>query len=48
MKEPYQAAFIALNKKGEVGAYSVIKGFDYVVSKNGVTEGYKSKYELES
>ncbi|MCR4418131.1 MAG: N(4)-(beta-N-acetylglucosaminyl)-L-asparaginase [Ignavibacteria bacterium] len=48
MKEPYQAAFIALNKKGEIGAYSVIKGFDYVVSKNGKTEGHKSKFELDN
>lgn len=47
LKEPFQAAFIALNKKGEIGAYSVREGFDYVVSKNGKTEGYKSKYELK-
>ncbi len=47
MKEPYQAAFIALNKKGEIGAYSVRKGFDYVVSKQGETNGYKSGFELE-
>lgn len=47
VKEPFQAAFIALNKKGEIGAYSVREGFDYVVSMNGKTEGYKSKYELK-
>lgn len=47
VKEPFQAAFIALNKKGEIGAYSVQEGFDYVVSMNGNTEGYKSKYELK-
>lgn len=47
VKEPYQAAFIALNKKGEIGAYSVRQGFDYVVSMKGETNGYKSKFELK-
>lgn len=48
VKEPFQAAFIALNKKGEIGAYSVQEGFDYVISMNGKTEGYKSKFELKN
>ncbi len=48
LKEPFQAAFIALNKKGEIGAYSVREGFDYVVSKNGKTDGFKSKFELKN
>lgn len=47
IKEPYQAAFIALNKKGEVGAYAVREGFDYVVSMKDETNGFKSKYELK-
>lgn len=47
MKEPYQAAFIAINKKGEFGAYAVREGFDYVVSMKGETNGFKSRYELK-
>lgn len=41
-----QVGFIALNKKGEFGGYSVIKGFNYAVhSKNG-PKVYNAKYIL--
>lgn len=42
-----QAAFIALNKNGETGAYSVRTGFDYMLTKNGETKGIKAGYELK-
>ncbi len=42
-----QAAFIALNNKGETGAYSVRTGFDYMLTKNGETKGIKSAFELK-
>lgn len=47
IKENYQAAFVSLNINGEIGAYSIREGFDYVLSVNGETNGYKSKFELK-
>ena len=31
----FQVGFIAINKQGEVGAYSVQKGFNYTVTEKG-------------
>ncbi|MBM4175573.1 MAG: N(4)-(beta-N-acetylglucosaminyl)-L-asparaginase [Ignavibacteria bacterium] len=42
-----QAAFIAMNSKGETGAYSVRTGFDYMLTKNGETKGIKASFELK-
>jgi isoaspartyl peptidase/L-asparaginase-like protein (Ntn-hydrolase superfamily) len=42
-----QSAFIALNKNGEIGAYSIRAGFDYMLTKKGETKGIKSAFELK-
>ena len=39
-----QAGFIAVNKQGEVGAYSVIKGFNYAVQTNEGAYTKDAKY----
>lgn len=40
----FQAAFIALNKNGEVGSYCIQKGFSYVKYQDGKNENVLSKY----
>lgn len=40
----FQAAFIALNKKGEVGSYCIQKGFSYMKYRDGKNENFKSPY----
>ena len=40
----FQAAFIALNKKGEVGSYCVQQGFSYMRYRDGINENFKSAY----
>jgi N4-(beta-N-acetylglucosaminyl)-L-asparaginase len=40
----YQVGFIALNKKGEHGAFSVRKGFQYAVFENGKNILYDSDF----
>jgi N4-(beta-N-acetylglucosaminyl)-L-asparaginase len=40
----YQVGFIALNKKGESGAFSVRKGFQYAVFENGKNILYDSDF----
>ena len=40
-----QVGFVALNKKGEFGGYSIQKGFDYCVqTDNGGSKVYDAKY----
>lgn len=41
-----QVAFIALNKKGEYGAFATIDGFTYCITNATGTKVYKSKYML--
>lgn len=41
-----QIGFIALNKDGEIGAYSVQRGFQYALYRNGKNELIDSRYEL--
>lgn len=41
-----QVGFLAINKKGEVGAYSVLKGFAYCVKTNTETRLYESEFLL--
>lgn len=41
-----QVAFIALNKKGEYGAFATIDGFTYCITNAAGTKVYKSKYML--
>ena len=43
----YQVGFIAVNVKGEVGAYSVRDGFEYALYKDGKNELTKSKYVMD-
>lgn len=40
----FQAAFIALNKKGEVGSFCIQKGFSYVKYQDGKNENIPSAY----
>lgn len=42
----FQAAIIAVNKKGEVGAYCIQKGFSYVKYQNGTNTNTTSKYYM--
>ncbi len=39
----FQVGFLAINKSGEIGAYSVQPGFSYALYKNNKNELYKSK-----
>jgi N4-(beta-N-acetylglucosaminyl)-L-asparaginase len=34
--------YLALNKQGEVGAYSIQKGFSYTITRNGITQVIES------
>lgn len=40
----FQAALIAVNKKGEVGSYCIQKGFSYVKYQNGTNTNISSKF----
>jgi N4-(beta-N-acetylglucosaminyl)-L-asparaginase len=42
-----QVAFLALNKKGEAGAYAIHKGFSYAVKNNNEEKMMASKYFME-
>ena len=42
----FQAAFIAVNKKGEVGSHCIQKGFSYVKYQNGKNENIPSPYNF--
>lgn len=42
-----QVGFIALNKNGEAGGYSVYKGFNYALRDNDINKMVDSKYDLE-
>jgi N4-(beta-N-acetylglucosaminyl)-L-asparaginase len=43
----YQIGFIAVNLKGEYGAYSVREGFEYAVYTGGKNELIKSRYVID-
>ncbi|HMS64652.1 MAG TPA: N(4)-(beta-N-acetylglucosaminyl)-L-asparaginase [Ignavibacteria bacterium] len=43
----YQVGFVALNVKGEYGAYSVRDGFQYALYKDGENKLYDSEYFLD-
>ena len=38
----FQIGYLALNKKGEYGAYAIQKGFNYTITKNGKTQVIES------
>lgn len=42
----FQAAFIALNKKGEIGSYCIQKGFSYVMYQNGDNTNNSSNFYI--
>ena len=42
-KPNFQVAYLATNKKGEIGAYSIHKGFSYTLYKNNQCENINSK-----
>ena len=43
-----QVGFLAINKKGEIGAYSVQKGFQYALRTNEVEKVFDAPYSLKS
>ena len=45
--EKIQVAFLALNKKGEVGTYAIHKGFSYAIKRNDLEALIPSKYKME-
>ena len=42
-KPNFQVAYLATNKKGEIGAYSIHKGFSYTLYKNSKCQNINSK-----
>jgi N4-(beta-N-acetylglucosaminyl)-L-asparaginase len=38
----FQIGYLAINKKGEHGAYAIQKGFNYTITKNGKTQVHES------
>ncbi len=42
----FQIGYLALNKKGEYGAYAIQKGFNYTITKNGETQVIESAYYM--
>jgi N4-(beta-N-acetylglucosaminyl)-L-asparaginase len=40
--QDFQVGYLALNKKGEYGAYSIQKGFNLTITKNGITQVIES------
>lgn len=41
-----QVGFLAINKKGEVGAYSIHKGFEYAIRSNAAEKLVKAKFVM--
>jgi N4-(beta-N-acetylglucosaminyl)-L-asparaginase len=42
-----QVAFLAVNKKGQVGAYAIHKGFEYAIRTNEMEKMVTSKFMME-
>ena len=40
----FQVGFLALNKNGDIGAYSIAKGFNYALAVNGENKLYDADY----
>jgi N4-(beta-N-acetylglucosaminyl)-L-asparaginase len=40
--QEFQVGYLAINKRGDVGAYSIQKGFSYTITKNGKTQVIES------
>lgn len=43
----FQVGFIAINKKGETGAYCIHELFNYTICRNGVNQNYISDYFIK-
>lgn len=43
----FQVGFVAIDKQGEIGAYSIQKGFVYTVTKNAQTTVYEAKAHFD-
>ncbi len=43
----FQIGYLAINKKGEHGAYAIQKGFNYTITKEGVTKVIESDYYMK-
>jgi N4-(beta-N-acetylglucosaminyl)-L-asparaginase len=41
--QEFQVGYLAINKKGEYGAYAIQKGFNFTITKNGLTQVIESK-----
>ncbi len=46
--ENYQVGFLAINKKGEHGAFAILKGFNYAINQGGKTEVFESEYLVKN
>jgi N4-(beta-N-acetylglucosaminyl)-L-asparaginase len=46
--EQYQVGFLAIDKKGNHGAYSIQKGFNYAINQGGNTEVFESDFLVKS
>lgn len=46
-RRDFQVGYIAVNKKGEIGAYSIHKGFSYQLYQNGKNENIKPGFYLD-
>jgi len=42
-----QVAFLAINKKGQVGTYAIHKGFEYAIRTNEIEKMVKAKFIME-
>lgn len=47
MTEEFQVGLLAINKKGETGAYALREGFTYALAKNGENKIYKADYLID-
>jgi N4-(beta-N-acetylglucosaminyl)-L-asparaginase len=47
MKEEFQVGLLAVNKKGEIGAFALREGFTYALAKNGENKVYKSDFLIK-
>jgi isoaspartyl peptidase/L-asparaginase-like protein (Ntn-hydrolase superfamily) len=43
----FQVGFLALNRNGDIGAYSLVKGFQYALAVNGENKLFDSDYLVE-
>lgn len=43
----FQIGYLAVDKKGQYGAYSIQKGFSFTLTKNGVTKVFESDYHMK-